>query len=91
MLHSVDKLNSVRKKKYKLFSAKFYRGNIFAMSGITQLHGALRCILYIENDTLTFYSTIPDFAERTISTLLTVMKNGEYWFHTENYMAFLGD
>lgn len=45
-------------------------------------------ILYAENDNLTSYSTISEFAERTGSTL-TVMKNGEHWFHTEEQMAFL--
>ena len=45
-------------------------------------------MLYAENDNLTSYSTISEFAERTGSTL-TVMKNGEHWFHTEEQMAFL--
>lgn len=45
-------------------------------------------ILYGEKDNLTAYDTISDFAER-ISAKLTVMKNGEHWFHTEEQMLFL--
>ncbi len=45
-------------------------------------------ILYGENDTITSYETISDFANR-IHAKLTVMKNGEHWFHTEEQMQFL--
>ena len=45
-------------------------------------------ILYGENDTMTSYETISDFANR-IHAKLTVMKNGEHWFHTEEQMQFL--
>ncbi len=46
-------------------------------------------ILYGENDTMTSYETIFDFANR-INAELTVMKKGEHWFHTEEQMKFLG-
>jgi len=45
-------------------------------------------ILYGENDALIPYEIIKGFAERTGSTL-TVMKNGEHWFHTDEQMKFL--
>lgn len=45
-------------------------------------------ILYGAKDNLTSYDTISDFAlEHGIP--LTVMKNGEHWFHTEEQMRFL--
>lgn len=45
-------------------------------------------ILYGEQDNLTSYAAISEFAKRTGATL-TVMKNGEHWFHTQEQMAFL--
>lgn len=45
-------------------------------------------ILYGENDNLTSYETVSGFA-KAARTTLTVMKNGEHWFHTEEQLAFL--
>ena len=45
-------------------------------------------ILYGEKDNLTSYETIRNFADKTNASL-TVMKNGEHWFHTEEQMNFL--
>ena len=45
-------------------------------------------ILYGENDNLTAIKTISEFAERNKATL-TVMRNGEHWFHTDEQMKFL--
>ena len=45
-------------------------------------------ILYAENDNLISRHTVEKFVE-THSAGLTVMKNGEHWFHTEEQMAFL--
>lgn len=45
-------------------------------------------ILYGEKDNLTSYGTVSDFA-RKIKATLTVMKNGEHWFHTDDQLAFL--
>ncbi|MBQ4364538.1 MAG: alpha/beta hydrolase [Oscillospiraceae bacterium] len=45
-------------------------------------------ILYGEKDELTASDTIAAFSERTGATL-TVMKNGEHWFHTGEQMKFL--
>lgn len=45
-------------------------------------------ILYGEKDNLTSLETISDFVEKTGATL-TVMKNGEHWFHTQEQMTFL--
>jgi len=47
-------------------------------------------ILYGENDDLTSFETICEFANQAQATL-TVMKNGEHWFHTAEQMWFLGD
>lgn len=47
-------------------------------------------ILYGENDSLTSYETVSAFADRTGATL-TVMKDGEHWFHTDEQMRFLDD
>ena len=44
--------------------------------------------LYGENDNLTSLETIRAFADK-IGADLTVMKDGEHWFHTEDQMAFL--
>lgn len=46
------------------------------------------CILYGEKDNLTSIETISEFADKT-DALLTVMKNGEHWFHTDEQMEFL--
>ena len=45
-------------------------------------------ILYGEKDILTSYQTMADFADKTGATI-TVMKNGEHWFHTEEQMNYL--
>ena len=45
-------------------------------------------ILYGSNDHLTSLEIITDFANKHQATL-TVMKNGEHWFHTEDQMLFL--
>ena len=47
-------------------------------------------ILYAEHDNLTPYETITAFADAH-EARLTVMPNGEHWFHTEEQMAFLDD
>ena len=47
-------------------------------------------ILYGRNDVLTSYETISTFAEKHNASL-TVMDNGEHWFHTEEQMKFLDD
>ncbi len=45
-------------------------------------------ILYGDKDNLTSLETISKFADETGSTL-TIMKDGEHWFHTEEQMRFL--
>lgn len=45
-------------------------------------------ILYGSKDHLTSYDTICAFSRR-IGAELTVMENGEHWFHTEDQMRFL--
>ena len=45
-------------------------------------------ILYGRGDALTPYETVAAFAERH-GAELTVMENGEHWFHTPDQMAFL--
>lgn len=45
-------------------------------------------ILYGERDDLTSLETMAAFAGR-IGAELTVMPNGEHWFHTEEQMRFL--
>lgn len=47
-------------------------------------------ILFGEKDNLTSFATISEFAEKTNATL-TVMRNGEHWFHTEEQMKFLDE
>lgn len=46
------------------------------------------CILYGGRDHLTSRETISGFADR-IGATLTVMEDGEHWFHTEEQMKFL--
>lgn len=46
------------------------------------------CILYGENDNLTSLETVSRFSDK-IGAALTVMPNGEHWFHTESQMRFL--
>ncbi len=45
-------------------------------------------ILYSRKDNLTAYETISEFA-RKHNAHITVMENGEHWFHTEGQMRFL--
>lgn len=45
-------------------------------------------ILYGSKDNLTSIDTITDFARKHNATL-TVMENGEHWFHTNEQMQFL--
>ncbi|MGF7107750.1 hypothetical protein [Treponema pedis] len=45
-------------------------------------------ILYGKNDNLTTIKTICDFANK-VNADLTIMENGEHWFHTEEQMRFL--
>ena len=45
-------------------------------------------ILYAGKDNLTSFETVSEFAEKTNSSL-TVMSEGEHWFHTEEQLAFL--
>ena len=47
-------------------------------------------ILYAENDNLTAFQTVSDFANRTNASL-TVMSGGEHWFHTKEQMNFLDE
>lgn len=47
-------------------------------------------ILFGEKDNLTSYAAISEFAKQTKATL-TIMKNGEHWFHTEEQMNFLDE
>lgn len=47
-------------------------------------------ILYGEGDNLTAYPTMAKFAKEHSATL-TVMKNGEHWFHTKEQMEFLAN
>ena len=48
------------------------------------------CILYGSRDQLTSLETINDFAKKHGASL-TVMENGEHWFHTGEQMRFLDD
>lgn len=45
-------------------------------------------ILYAGNDNLVSYQTVNQFIS-SHNAHLTVMKNGEHWFHTEEQLAFL--
>ena len=47
-------------------------------------------ILYGDKDNLTTLETVSTFAKQTGATL-TVMKDGEHWFHTPEQMAFLDE
>ena len=47
-------------------------------------------ILYGSNDNLTSYETMSNFAKKH-NVQLTVMENGEHWFHTEEQMKFLDE
>ena len=50
----------------------------------------LTCILYGGKDHLTSRETITEFAEKQGADL-TVMEDGEHWFHTNEQMQFLHD
>lgn len=45
-------------------------------------------ILYAGNDSMTSYETISGFAAKANASL-TIMENGEHWFHTDEQLAFL--
>ena len=46
------------------------------------------CVLYGEKDNLTSLDTIHEFINQ-IGATLTVMEDGEHWFHTDTQMKFL--
>ena len=48
------------------------------------------CILYGANDNLTSREIVYEFAEQ-IGATLTIMNDGEHWFHTDKQMEFLDD
>lgn len=48
------------------------------------------CVLYGEKDVLTDTATITAFTKK-IRASLTIMQNGEHWFHTSEQMNFLND
>lgn len=50
--------------------------------------GVPTCILYGGRDSLTSPETVTAFAERT-GAELTVMPDGEHWFHTQRQLRFL--
>ncbi len=50
--------------------------------------GVPTCILYGGRDSLTSPETVTAFAERT-GAELTVMPDGEHWFHTKHQLQFL--
>lgn len=45
-------------------------------------------ILYGSNDNITSYETIAEFSKKHNANL-TVMENGEHWFHKEEQIQFL--
>lgn len=45
-------------------------------------------ILFGTNDNLTSYDTVSMFADK-IGATLTIMENGEHWFHTNEQIEFL--
>ena len=47
-------------------------------------------VLYGEKDNLTALDTVNEFVRRHKATL-TVMQNGEHWFHTDEQMRFLDE
>lgn len=47
-------------------------------------------ILYGENDSMTTLQTVKKFMD-SHKAHLTVMKDGEHWFHTKEQLAFLND
>ena len=47
-------------------------------------------ILYAGNDNITSRRTVNEFV-RTHNAKLTVMEDGEHWFHTEEQVAFLDE
>ena len=51
---------------------------------------SLSYILYGDKDNLTSQETIHKFAN-DVNAELTIMQNGEHWFHTAEQMAFLDD
>ena len=48
------------------------------------------CILYGANDNLTSKETVYEFTAQT-GAALTIMNDGEHWFHTDEQMEFLDD
>lgn len=59
----------------------YVRENLISWSVSTE-------ILYGENDNLTTKKTVSDFCKEN-GCSLTVMENGEHWFHTDEQMTFL--
>ena len=89
----LQRMNSKRKKEIQtnLWRELFHWIEFFAMQEKILLYGEIPThILYGEKDNLTAYGTIFEFVQRTNSTL-SIMKNGEHWFHTDEQMKFLDE
>lgn len=85
-------MNSKRKKKFRQPLERPFHGIDYLcyVRGNPVTWKIPTHILYGEKDNLTAYGTIFEFAQRTNSTL-SIMKNGEHWFHTEEQMKFLDE
>lgn len=82
-----------RLKKESLIPAGFGETLLWEYYGYAKAYPVTRwrCrtdVLYAGKDNMTTRKTVDEFAERFHSTL-TVMENGEHWFHTPEQLAVL--
>ena len=60
----------------------YVRNNFYKLKFLGEIQG--------EKDNLTSYETILNFTNKS-KAHLTIMKDGEHWFHTDEQMEFLNN
>ena len=78
------------KKEIQTTFGETFHGIIFAMQEKILLYGKSQRTFCMVKKIFTSYGTILEFVQRTNSTL-SIMKNGEHWFHTDEQMKFLDE
>ena len=82
------KRNFLKEKKYQLILEKHYRGKYLCFVRANPINWKTPTeILYAEHDNLTSRQTVDKFIDRHCANL-TVMNDGEHWFHTDEQIFF---
>ncbi len=85
---NTQKKNWLRKEKYRQISKLL--GNTCVLLDNPIIWNVKTEILYAEHDNLTSRKTVDEFINGH-NAHLTVMENGEHWFHTDEQIEFLNN